>query len=110
MNDRNAVNDYLRRNLGCTLEEIEVLHSRQAKQESGRLLKMSEAAREIDVCEKTIKNLIQAGMLCGLRVGPGMRSIRITRESLQAYQQLMIKNFEESEGVVWNGMEDFEDT
>lgn len=47
-----------------------------------RLLTVARIAERLDVCERTVRRLIQSGHLKSLRVG---RCLRITEEDFQAY-------------------------
>lgn len=53
----------------------------------GELLTIRQVA-ELDRCsEKTVRRAIAAGLLQALRVGPGERLLRVTREAHAAYRR-----------------------
>lgn len=55
---------------------------RDGRDPAPRLLTVAAIAERLDVCERTVRRLIQSGRLGSLRVG---RCLRISEEDLQTY-------------------------
>jgi len=67
-----------------------------------QLFKIKEVCELLGCCRRTVERLRDDGFLI---CSPVMSGIRITRESVERYQEFMIRNYEEANGIIKKNFE-----